>query len=268
MNRDGDKSAKTALRSQKQPKAQQQLSVQKKKKRDAQSVSDSKDSQSGQCDSGREMKSAAVQGKRPGKVASSAPMEGQRSPGAQRKLSDASNASEDLSKDSGCPSGKVSTSDSSSEISDCASEGNKRDSPSCDNELIWTNGRAYVSPGSEGKGDGKPCVKAARDTCDLQPDAAGGGLSLLNSSGSFIDLMMGETTEDLVREVEDLRSENEYLKVSLIHLSLILFIYFLNSVCMSDFRLNFHIFAGMFCKKSLGFEHQSRFSVKAHVSLH
>ncbi|KAE8292910.1 Protein SOGA1 SOGA family member 1 [Larimichthys crocea] len=212
MNRDGDKSAKTALRSQKQPKAQQQLSVQKKKKRDAQSVSDSKDSQSGQCDSGREMKSAAVQGKRPGKVASSAPMEGQRSPGAQRKLSDASNASEDLSKDSGCPSGKVSTSDSSSEISDCASEGNKRDSPSRDNELIWTNGRAYVSPGSEGKGDCKPCVKAARDTCDLQPDAAGGGLSLLNSSGSFIDLMMGETTEDLVREVEDLRSENEYLK--------------------------------------------------------
>lgn len=216
MNRDGDKSAKTAFRSQKQPRTHQQVSVQKKKK-DAQGGSFSKDSQPGQCDSGKEVKSAGQQGKRPGKVSSAATVESQRSPGAQRKLSDASNASEDLSKDSGCLSGKLSSSDSSSEISDCPSEGNKHDSPSCDNDLSWIDGAAYVSPDSGGEGDGKPCAKAARGTCAPQPGAAGGGLSLFHSSGSFMDLMMGETTEDLVREVDDLRSENEYLKVSLFH---------------------------------------------------
>lgn len=209
----GDKSAKTAPRSQKQPRTHQQLSAQKKKK-DAQSGSFSKDAQAAQCDPGKEVKSAGQQGKRPGKVSSCVPVEGQRSPGAQRKLSDASNASEDLSKDSGCLSGKLSSSDSSSEISDCPSEGNKRDSPSCDNELSWIDGGAYVSLDSEETGDGKPCAQA--DTCAPRADAAGGGLGLCSSSGSFMDLMMGETTEDLVREVEDLRSENEYLKVSLI----------------------------------------------------
>ncbi|XP_070695069.1 uncharacterized protein, partial [Pempheris klunzingeri] len=212
----GDKSAKSALRGQKQPRTHQQVSVQKKKKdpppRDVQSGSFSRDAQWGQCDTGKEVKSAGLQGKRSGKVSLSVAVEGQRSPGAQRKLSDASNASEDLSKDSGCLSGKLSSSDSSSEISDCPSEGNKRDSPSCDNELSWIDGRVYMSPDSEDRGDGKPCAKAARDPCAPQSDAAGGGLGLFNSSGSFIDLMMAETTEDLVKEVEDLRSENEYLK--------------------------------------------------------
>ncbi len=215
MNRDGDKSAKTALRSQKLPRAHQHATAQKKKKdpssKNAQSGSFPKDSQSGQCDSGKEAKSAGLQGKRPGKVSSGATVECQ---SAQRKLSDASNASEDLSKDSGCLSGKLSSSDSSSEISDCPSEGNKQDSPSCDSELSWIDGRAYVNPDSEGKGDGTACAKAASDSCAPPPDAAGGGLGLSNSLGAFMDLMMGETAEDLVREVEDLRSENEYLKVS------------------------------------------------------
>ncbi|KAM4562998.1 uncharacterized protein PAE49_011258 [Odontesthes bonariensis] len=207
MNKDGDKSAKSALRSQKQPKTHQQVSVRKKKKdpssKDAQSVSAFKDAQSDQWDSAVDGKPSA---KREGKVSLSG------SPSVQRKLSDASNASEDLSKDSGCLSGKLSSSDSSSEISDCTSEGNKHDSPSSVNELSWIDGRAYVRPDSEGPGDGKPCVKAAGDTCALQPDAAAGGLSLFKSAGPFMDFMMGETTEDLVREVEDLRSENEYLK--------------------------------------------------------
>ncbi|XP_040007648.1 LOW QUALITY PROTEIN: uncharacterized protein LOC120803345 [Xiphias gladius] len=217
MNRDRDKNAKTAPRSHKEPRTHQQVSVQKKKKKDpsskdAQSGCCSKETQSGQCASEKEVKTAGPQGKRPGKASSSAAAECQKSPGAQRKLSDASNASEDLSKDSGCLSGKLSSSDSSSEISDCSSEGNKRDSPSSDNELSWIDGRAYVTPDSEGKGDGKPCAKAARDSCALQPDVAGGGLTFLNSSGTFMEFVMGETTEDLVREVEDLRSENEYLK--------------------------------------------------------
>ncbi|XP_067449100.1 uncharacterized protein si:ch211-197l9.2 [Thunnus thynnus] len=216
MSREGDKSAKNALRSQKLPRTHQQSVIQKKKKeassKDAHGVFHSKETQSGQCDSGKEVKTAGLLGKRPGKPSSNVPVECQRSPGAQRKLSDASNASEDLSKDSGCLSGKLSSSDSSSEISDCPSDGNKQDSPSSDNELSWTDGRAYVSPDREEKDDGKLCAKAATDPCALHPDAAGGGPSLFNSSGAFMDLMMGETTEDLAREVEDLRSENEYLK--------------------------------------------------------
>ncbi|XP_029362597.1 uncharacterized protein LOC115046402 [Echeneis naucrates] len=198
MNRNGDKSAKSAPRSQKRHRTLQ-VSLQKKKdssSKDAQSGSYSKETQSGKSDPERELK----------------PAECQRSPGAQRKLSDASNASEDLSKDSGCLSGKLSSSDSSSEISDCPSEGNKRDSPGSDNELSWIEGRAYVIPDTEGKVDGKACAKAARDSWTLQPDAAGAGLGLAHSSGAFLELMMGDTTEDLVREVEDLRSENEYLK--------------------------------------------------------
>uniref|UniRef100_UPI0037E9AC1D uncharacterized protein n=1 Tax=Semicossyphus pulcher TaxID=241346 RepID=UPI0037E9AC1D len=212
MNRDADKDAKAALRSQKQPRTQQQVSAQKKKKKDP-SLKDeiSKDSKSGN-DCGKEIKTAVVQGKRAEKVSSGATVESEGSPAAQRKLSDASNASEDLSKDSGCLSGKLSSSDSSSEISDCPSEGNKQDTPSCDSELSWIDGRAYVGPDSEGSGDGKPCVKAAREPCALQPDATGGGIGLFNSSGTFFDLIMGETTDDLVREVDDLRSENEYLK--------------------------------------------------------
>ncbi|KAM9752060.1 uncharacterized protein ACNS7B_008699 [Menidia menidia] len=216
MNKDGDKSTKSAPRSQKQPKAHQQVLSRKKTKdasnKDAQSVATLKDPRSDQWEIVVDVKPSELQGKRAGKESSNVGAEHQRSSGAQRKLSDASNASEDLSKDSGCLSGKLSSSDSSSEISDCSSDGNKRDSPNSYNELSWIDGRAYETPDSEATGDGKPCVKAAADTCAPAPDAAPGGLSLLKSAGPFIDFMMGDTTEDLVREVEDLRSENEYLK--------------------------------------------------------
>lgn len=198
-NKDGDKSLKTALRSQKQARAHQE-----KKDPSSNDGSYAKEAQfTGQCDLVKEVKTAGPQEKRAGKVSSGVSSE------CQRKLSDASNASEDLSKDSGCLSGKLSSSDSSSEISDCPSDGNKHDS-----DLSWIDGKAYVTPDSEGAGDGKPCAKAARDICVLQAEAAAGGFSLFNSSGAFMNLMMGETTEDLVRELEDLRSENEYLKVS------------------------------------------------------
>lgn len=202
----GSKSFTSVLRSQKQTKAHQPVSVQKKVKnlKNSQSFSFSRDFQPGQGDPGKDRKPTGMPEKRSGKSSSEGP-------GAQRKLSDASNASEDLSKDSGCLSGKLSPSDSSSEISDCPSEGNKRGSPSSDSELIWIDGGAYVVPG---KGDGAPCAKPGPENCAPQPDAAAGGLTLFNSSGVILDLMMGNTTEDLVREVEDLRSENDYLKVS------------------------------------------------------
>ncbi|XP_076022259.1 uncharacterized protein LOC143012822 [Genypterus blacodes] len=204
MNREGDKSAKIAHRSQK-PRAQQQGSCQKKRRDPSSKDAPSGSSLSVQCIPGKEATNAA-RGKRPGRSSSGVPTDFHRNPGTHRKLSDASNASEDLSKDSGCVSGKNSSSDSSSEISDCQSEGNKQDSPSSEAELSWIDGRVYVSPGSEGKGESKPI-----DTPASQPDT-GGSPSLLCSSGQLMDLMMGETTEDLIREVEDLRSENEYLK--------------------------------------------------------
>lgn len=203
MNRDGDKSVKSAPRCQKPPRTQQQqqqVSAQKKKTKDP----PAKDARSCSSESEKEQKVTGSQGKRAGKVPSNGAAE------YQRKLSDASNASEDLSKDSGCLSGKLSTSDSSSEISDCPSEGsNKRDSQSSEHDLSWIDGKAYVNPS---KADGKPCA---------QPAAGGGGSlqakpGVFDSPEAFMQLMMGETTEDLVREVDDLRSENEYLKVSLI----------------------------------------------------
>ncbi|AWP10394.1 DUF3166 domain containing protein [Scophthalmus maximus] len=169
MNRAGDRSVRPALRSQRQLRTQQQVSVQKKK--DAPRGCCSTETQSGLRGSDADVKPA-------GKESSSS--------GAQRKLSDASNASEDLSKDSGCVSGKLSSSDSSSEMSDCPSEGNKLDSPTGDTEWMWTHGRVYEAPSR--------CAAAA------------------DSGAAGAELVMAQSTEDLVRELDELRSENEYLK--------------------------------------------------------
>lgn len=201
----GDKSAKAAHRGQRSAKAHQQVSVQKKV-----NVTSFKSHKDTLRDT---VRVDGHPGKRQGKESPGASPEGRRSPGPQRKLSDASNTSEDLSKDSGCPSGKLSSSDSSSEISDCPSECNKRNSPTSDNELSWIDAGAYVRPGCKGDNDSALCSKAAKEEkCTQQPAAV--RLGLFPSSGSLMDLMMGETTGDLVRELEDLRSENEYLKVS------------------------------------------------------
>ncbi|XP_077369532.1 uncharacterized protein LOC144013968 isoform X2 [Festucalex cinctus] len=210
MNKEGNRCVKSAPRSQKPSMASQQGTVQRRKKdpmsKDSHGGGQPKATSAGHLGSGKEAKTTE---KRP----QSAVTECQRCPAAQRKLSDASNTSEDLSKDSGCLSGKPSSSsDSSSEISDTW-EGNKRESPISDNELSWTDARAYEGGNSGGKDDGKERVKAALHTrCSPSLDALGGALTLVNSSGTFMDLIMSETTDDLVREVEDLRSENEYLR--------------------------------------------------------
>lgn len=209
MNREAEQ--KSVSRSQKQPKTQRPLSIQMKKNDLSRKESQSgpKEMRSGVCDSEKEMNSVASQGKHQGKVSPPGPAaESPRSPGAHRKLSDASTTSEDLSKDSGCLSAKLSSSDSSSEISDCPSEGNKRDSPSSDNELSWIDGRAYESPDSEGKEKETEAVNNAGAAAAAGVPEPG----LFYSPEAFIELMMGETTEDLAREAEDLRSENEYLK--------------------------------------------------------
>ena len=185
------------------------------------------------CVSGKDRK--AEKGKRHAK-SSLVATEGQRHQSAQRKLSDASNASEDLSKDSGCISGKVSCSDSSSEISDCTSEENKLspDTHSSDTDLSVSDGRALDTS----SGDPFTRVPDMRNegipsTCTWQENAIYSGGDGYNSSGccgdslaslpsldvsvaGYSDLtgeLLRETPEDLVREVDDLRSENEYLKV-------------------------------------------------------
>ncbi|XP_061156565.1 uncharacterized protein si:ch211-197l9.2 [Syngnathus typhle] len=208
MNREGDRCVKSAPRTQKASMVSQQGTVQRRKKestsKESQNGSQTRGTSTGHRGSGKEAKTTR-------KRTMSAVTECQRRPDGQRKLSDASNTSEDLSKDSGCFSGKPS-SDSSSEISDCTWEGNKRDSPISDNELRWTDGRAYKGPVGGGKDDGKERVKAAHTACSPPLDDVERALTLVNSSGTFMDLMMAETTDDLVREVEDLRSENEYLR--------------------------------------------------------
>ncbi|XP_054631938.1 uncharacterized protein LOC129181169 isoform X2 [Dunckerocampus dactyliophorus] len=215
MNRKGDKCVKSAPRSQNPSKVShsQQETTQKRKKDsptsiDSHNCSQARGISTGIRGPGKEGKTTA---KRPGSLSTSAVTECLRSPAAQRKLSDASNASEDLSKDSGCLSGKLS-SDSSSEISDCTSEGNKRDSPVIDTELNWTDGRAYQSATTDSRDNSKVCAKPAGTTCCPPMDTRGGAMTLYNSSGTFMHLMMAETREDLVKEVDDLRSENEYLR--------------------------------------------------------
>nr|XP_046220314.1 protein SOGA1-like [Oncorhynchus gorbuscha] len=166
-----------------------------------------------------------------------------------RKLSDARNASGDLSKDSDCVSGKLSSSDSSSEMSDCtegfrtASEENQlsadTQSPSSEtgssvrdgdanSDRLSGNALNSVSDMSTG---GNPFTRIgiSHDNSIMHsgrggnhpwtsPGCGGSLLPSLNvsvASLSYSELtreLVDETHEDLVRENDDLRSENEYLK--------------------------------------------------------
>ncbi|XP_028849586.1 protein SOGA1 isoform X2 [Denticeps clupeoides] len=146
---------------------------------------------------------------------------------SRRKVSDASNASDDLSKDSGCAPGKMSPTDSSSELSDCASEENKvyADTLSSDTESS-----------SRGAGGGrsaaeKPHAKssAEKDRLSLSLETGEGSISPgeEKSATSFDSRMPASTSlafsdlteefvdgmhEEFAREIEELRSENDYLK--------------------------------------------------------
>ncbi|XP_036386718.1 protein SOGA1-like [Megalops cyprinoides] len=162
----------------------------------------------------------------------------------RRKPSDASNASDSplyLSKDTGCAPGKLSPSDSSSEISDCTSEENKLspDALSSDIESRSLTGEADRDRGSETYGNGvslrdgggdqhvektvdKDIVLLGLETGErnLSPSDARSFASTdsrLNFSTSlvFTDLteeIMNRMQDEFVREIEELRSENDYLK--------------------------------------------------------
>ena len=214
MNR-ADKSAKPAPRGQQPPRAPQQCAPQTQKgTKDCRRSSCPKtrlnnDTRGTQKEFAPELKSVG-KGNRVGSVVESVSNdECPKSASVQRKLSDDSNASEDYSKDSGCVSWKLS-SDSSSEMSDCTSEGNKPDPQNIDPEINWLDGSASARHGG-GRGDEKES-KDGDTVGDDHPDL-GGSLGVAYVSENYSNLMMGETTEGLIREVDDLRSENEYLKV-------------------------------------------------------
>ncbi|XP_067302695.1 microtubule cross-linking factor 2 isoform X2 [Pseudorasbora parva] len=152
----------------------------------------------------------------------------------RRKVSDASIGSDDLSKDSGCAPGKLSPTDSSSELSDCASEENKisTDALSSDTETSSRGGidgdKSVAEHGLLDK-SGQPKTSVEKDRLSLGLETAEGSVSpgdersltsfdsrmLASTSLAFSDLteeLMDGMHEELIREIEELRSENDYLK--------------------------------------------------------
>lgn len=160
---------------------------------------------------------------------------------ARRKISDASNASDDLSKDSGCAPGKLSPTDSSSELSDCASEENKlsADALSSDTE---SSSRGGGTDGERQSADPENGISDTMSDQDAKPPVDKDRLSFgvetgeesispgdersvasldsrlhVSTSLAFSDLteeFMDGMQEEFIREIEELRSENDYLKVS------------------------------------------------------
>ncbi|CAB1329911.1 unnamed protein product, partial [Coregonus sp. 'balchen'] len=241
-----------AYRGQRQHKAQQGVSMKKKRTpsnappKDAPGSSRSTGTVRRIMGKGNEMK--LEKGKRTGRGAPSV-TECQKNQSTPRERIDASNASEDLSKDSGCVSGKLSYSDRSSDISDCAegfltaSEGNQLSadtrSPSCetgpsggDGEAnrdrssgnaqisvrdMSTGGNAFIRIGlsqdnsiMHSGGDGNHSPRCGGSLLASLPSLNVSGASLAYSE--LTGELVDETHEDLVRENDDLRSENEYLK--------------------------------------------------------
>lgn len=154
----------------------------------------------------------------------------------RRKVSDASIGSDDLSKDSGCAPGKLSPTDSSSELSDCASEENKvsTDALSSDTETSSRGGNdGEKAPADHGLLDksGQTKTSVEKERLSLGMETAEGSVSPgdersltsfdsrmpASTSLAFSDLteeLMDGMHEELVREIEELRSENDYLKVT------------------------------------------------------
>ncbi|XP_033484954.2 microtubule cross-linking factor 2 isoform X1 [Epinephelus lanceolatus] len=168
-----------------------------------------------------------------------------KSTGGRRKVSDASIGSDDLSKDSGCTTGKLSPTDSSSELSDCASEENKLSADAVSSDAESRSSRGGGLDGDKPLRDGvladrasqqaaakTTCSSADRDDKDrlsLGVETGEGSISPgdersvtsfdsrvpASTSLAFSDLteeFMDGMHEEFVREIEELRSENDYLK--------------------------------------------------------
>ncbi|XP_073679400.1 microtubule cross-linking factor 2 [Garra rufa] len=149
----------------------------------------------------------------------------------RRKLSDGSITSDDLSKDSGCATGKLSSTDSSSEISD-ASEEHKQSTDAqggevChrgtdEEELMMDDSAEQISEHREDDGlinatlsPGFGFGEGSISPGDQRSYVSLGSRLNLSASVAFSDLtgdFADGVHEDLMREIDDLRSENEYLK--------------------------------------------------------
>ncbi|KAL1020960.1 hypothetical protein UPYG_G00006920 [Umbra pygmaea] len=245
-NKDGDNlvpNKKQAHRGQRQPKVQPGASMKKNRTtsntppKDASVSPGSTGTVRRMVGKGKEVKPEKA--KRIGKCSLSA-TECQKNQNTSRKLSDASNVSEDLSRDSGCVSGKISSSDSSSEISDCtegclnASEGNQlcADTPSSESGSSGRDGEDKSERSSEISQNivseisstlgGNQFIQISHVNSNMHsfsdgnPSTESGGYDLalsLNASGASMGYELAdETRDDLVKENEELRSENEYLK--------------------------------------------------------
>ncbi|XP_037127122.1 protein SOGA1 isoform X1 [Syngnathus acus] len=157
------------------------------------------------------------------------------SSGARRRVSDASIGSDDLSKDSGCATGKLSPTDSSSELSDCASEEQKlsSDAPSSDTESrssrgggenLLGNGTSQQLAATKiftEKGDkhrlsiGVEAVEESASPAEERSVTSVDSRIPASTSLAFSDLteeFVDSMHEEFVREIEELRSENDYLK--------------------------------------------------------
>ncbi|XP_061688447.1 protein SOGA1 [Syngnathoides biaculeatus] len=157
---------------------------------------------------------------------------------ARRRVSDASIGSDDLSKDSGCAAGKLSPTDSSSELSDCASEEHKlsTDAPSSDTDSRSSRGGGLDGDNPLGNGTSQVLAEAKSSTEAGDKDRLSIGVEVGEESASpaeersvtSVDSRMPASTslafsdlteefgddmqEEFVREIEELRSENDYLK--------------------------------------------------------
>ncbi|KAM3617202.1 uncharacterized protein V6R79_003284 [Siganus canaliculatus] len=168
-----------------------------------------------------------------------------KSTGGRRKVSDASIGSDDLSKDSGCATGKLSPTDSSSELSDCASEENKLSTDAVSSDAESRSSRGGGQDGDKPHRDGTLVDRAGqqaptkttssskekdcKDRLSLGMETGEGSISPgeersvtsfdsrvpTSTSLAFSDLteeFMDGMQEEFVREIEELRSENDYLK--------------------------------------------------------
>lgn len=197
-----------------------------------------KDGKSEKSGSGKSAGKSSFASKSPGsKVAKSGGGGG--GGGGRRKASDASTGSDDLSKDSGCAAGKLSPTDSSSELSDCASEENKLSTDAVSSDTESRSSRGGVdNPLRNGAPADRSSLSAAggrsgpeKDRLSAGAEAGEGSMSPAeersvtsfdsrvpaSTSLAFSDLteeFMDGMHEEFVREIEELRSENDYLKVS------------------------------------------------------
>ncbi|KAM9785500.1 LOW QUALITY PROTEIN: microtubule cross-linking factor 2-like [Neosynchiropus ocellatus] len=186
--------------------------------------------------SGKEGKNA---GKSAGKSTTSLTktVKATKSTGGRRKVSDSSIGSEDLSKDSGCAVEKLSPTDSSSELSDCASDENKlsTDAASSDAESRSSRGgggqegdvplrngtfaeRRTSQPAPEKENKERLCLSTGEGSVSPGEERSVTSFDSrmpASTSLAFSDLteeLMDGMQEEFVREIEELRSENDYLK--------------------------------------------------------